>query len=211
MVGRTVFTLMLVGHLALLSTEAHAVPVVVTGGSIHMNTTTPVPFDDVFISLQGPGFSLTNNFLQDSFHFTGTPDPGHALLRAGTMVDFTGQASLGSPNDRLVFNGVSYRASGTIRVTTSQAVVAPVITDPFTLAGVIHGISLTGPETVDLTVSGSGLVAAQFRQFPAGPFELTSIRYEVNVEAMPEPGAWLLVGTGVAGLAGWRWMNRMIC
>ena len=32
-----------------------------------MNTTTPVPFDDVFISLQGPGFSLMNNFLQDSF------------------------------------------------------------------------------------------------------------------------------------------------
>lgn len=55
--------------------DANADSSVVMSGSIRMNTTTPVPFDDVFLSLEGAGFSLTNNFLQDSFHFSGTPNP----------------------------------------------------------------------------------------------------------------------------------------
>ncbi len=204
--GRIVLALVVIVWLALPSTDANAVSAVVTGGSIHMDTTTPAPFDDVFISLQGPGFSLTNNFLQDSFHFSGTPDPALSLLSPGTMVDFTGQASLSSSSDLLIFNGVSYRASGTISVTTSQAVVTPLITEPFTLAVAIHGQSLSGPQTVDLIMGGSGLVAAQFLQFPAGFFELRSITYEVR--AIPEPGIWLLLGTGLAGLAGWRRMKR---
>jgi len=193
--------------LALPSTDANAVSAVVTGGSIAMNTTTPVPFDDVFISLQGPGFSLMNNFLQDSFHFSGTPNPGFLLLSPGTMVGFTGQASLGSPNDLLVFNGVSYRPSGIISVTTSQAVVTPIMTEPFTLTGAIHGQSLGGPQTLDLSVDGSGFVTAQFLQFPSGFFELRSINYEVAT--MPEPGTWFLLGTSLAGLGAWRRMKRL--
>jgi len=54
--SRIVLALVVIVLLALPSTDANAVSAVVTGGSIAMNTTTPVPFDDVFISLQGPGF-----------------------------------------------------------------------------------------------------------------------------------------------------------
>jgi hypothetical protein len=204
--GRIVLALVVIVWLALPPTDAHAVGAVVTGGSIHMDTTTRVPFDDVFISLQGLGFSLTNNFLLDSFQFSGTPNPGGAPLSPGTMVDFTGQTSLLAPDDLLVFNGVSYRASGTISVTTSQAVVTSLITEPFTLSGTIHGQSLSGPQTVDLSIGGSGLVAAQFLQFPTGFFELRSITYDIG--AIPEPGTWLLLGSGLAGLAGWRRMKR---
>lgn len=199
---RVVLPLFVVVWLVLPLADANADSVVVMGGSIRMNTTTPVPFDDVFLSLQGPGFSLTNNFLQDSFHFSGTPNPAHQLLRAGTMVGFTGQASLSSPDDRVVFNGASYRASGTVNVTTSQAVVTPIMTEPFTLTGTIHGQSRSGSQAIDLSVVGSGFVTAQFQQFQSGLFGLRSINYQVTT--IPEPGTLFLLGTGLAGLCGWR-------
>ena len=120
---------------------------------------------------------------------------------------FTGQASLSSPDDRLVLNGASYRASGTVTVTTSPAVVTPTMTEPFTLTGTIHGQSLSGFQAVDLSMGGSGFVTAQFRQFPSGLFELSSINYQVAT--MPEPGTWFLLGTGLAGLGAWRRMKRL--
>ena len=205
---RIALALVIILWLALPSTEANAVSTVVTGGSIIMNTTTPAPFDDVFISLRGQGFSLTNHFLHDSFQFTGTPNPRWVLLTPGTMVDFTGGASLRAPTDLLVFNGVSYRASGTISVSTLPAAATTIMTEPFTLAGVIHGQSLSGPQTVDLSLGGSGMVTAQFHQLVGtGLLTLRSITY--NVTAIPEPGTWVLLGTGLAWLAGWRRMKRV--
>jgi hypothetical protein len=206
--ARIVLALIVIVWLALPSTGANAVSAVATSGSIHMDRTTPVLFDDVRISLQGSGFSLTNNFLVDSFQFTGTPNPASSafsILSPGTMMDFTGHAALVAPNDLLVFNGLSYRASGTISVATSPTVVTSLVTEPFTLAGFIHGESLTGPETVDLSLSGSGLVTAQYIEFPVG-FLIRSITYDVG--AIPEPDTALLLGTGLAGLAGWRRMKR---
>jgi len=70
---RVVLPLVVIVWLTLPLAAANADSVM--SGSLRMNTTTPVPFDDVFLSLEGPGFSLTNNFLQDSFHFSGTPNP----------------------------------------------------------------------------------------------------------------------------------------
>ena len=39
-------------------------------------------------------------------------------------------------------------------------------------------------------MGGSGFVTAEFRQFPSGLFELTSISYEVTT--IPEPGTYVL-------------------
>jgi len=203
--GRVVLPLVVIVWLTLPLAAANADSVM--SGSLRMNTTTPVPFDDVFLSLEGPGFSLTNNFLQDSFHFTGTPNPAHQLLSPGTVVGFTGQASLSSPDDRLVLNGASYRASGTVTVTTSPAVVTPTMTEPFTLTGTIHG-QRSGSQPIDLSVGGSGFVTAEFRQFQPGLFELSSINYQVAT--MPEPGTLFLLGTGLAGLCGWRKIAAML-
>jgi hypothetical protein len=118
------------------------------------------------------------------------------------MVAFTGQASLSSPDDRLVFNGASYRATGTVTVTTSQAVVTPMMIEPFTLTGTIHGQSRSGSQPIDLSMAGSGFVATEFRQFQPNLFELSSINYQAAT--MPEPGTLFLLGTGLAGLCGWR-------
>ena len=72
---RVVLPLVVIVCLTLPLADANADSSVVMSGSIRTNTTTPVPFDDVFLSLEGARFSFTNNFLQDSFHFSGTPNP----------------------------------------------------------------------------------------------------------------------------------------
>jgi hypothetical protein len=182
-------------------TDANAISVDVASGRIHMDTTTPAPFDDIFISLRGSDFSLDNNFLQDSFLFTGSPNPRFSFLNPTTPVTFTGVASLREP-DLLVFNGVSYQASGNIAVTTPPVVVSSFstqfsfLTESFTLGGTIHGRSASGSRTVDLSLSGAGIMTAQLRQGSDNSIFLDSITYEV----IPEPTTLLLFASGLTAL-----------
>jgi hypothetical protein len=195
--------------------QAKAVPIQMTSGSIRLTVTSPAPFVDVFVNLQGAGFSLSNDlgFLTDFFKLTGIPEP--VFVPPGTMVDFMGRATLVAPDDLLVYGGDSYRASGFIDVSTSSLVVGPLLTLPFTLSGSIHGESLTGPGMVDLDIIGGGTVTATYTgEFPPQitMWSLESVVYQVEPivrEApIPEPATFMLIGAGLLGFAARRWSSR---
>jgi hypothetical protein len=189
------FLLTLIVALTLPSTNAHAVSLFATEGSISMSATTPVPFDDVFVTLAGSSFLLQNNFLQDSFHFTGSPNPAFFILPSGTLVDLSGEVSLISPSDRLFYNGIEYRASGTLSLATAPVLVDRAFSTPFTLTGTIHGQNLVGSETVTVTLSALGTATAQFFDF-GSEYEMRAVNYHVT----PEPTTGLLLVSSLAGL-----------
>jgi PEP-CTERM motif len=200
---RTVLAILLIAFSLVPLSNAAAIPLEATGGSIDLRGSSPVPFDDVSVRLDGGGFSLTNSFLQDSFRFADPHNPALFLLSPGDPANFSGRAFLTAPSDLLIYNGISYRATGSIGVAAAPVPAAAAILEPFVLSGMIHGVSLIGSDSIDVDLRATGILSASFVAPGPGQLELSAVRYDVA--SVPEPGSAFLVGTGLLAL---RWRTR---
>jgi hypothetical protein len=195
--------LALIVLVALPARNTNAVGLVANSGNMASSASTPGAFSDVSISLSGEDFSLTNNLLRSNFFFTGTPNAALTLLPPGTPVDLSAFALLDSPDDLLVYNGATYRVSGTINLAASPVPLDTVLSVPFILTGTLQGQNLFGPETVDATLTGGGTATARFQDLGSA-FGLRDVDYQVT----PEPATWLLLASGLAGLGLRRYSLR---
>ena len=190
---------------------AYAIDVELTSGSMTMSVGTPAPFGDVAIELVGPDFTLTNNLLLSQFDFTGSPYPLAGLYPPGTLLNFSGVATL-YPFDGFIYGGVGYRAAEQQIVLTVAHLVPVslgVVHAPFELVADLHGVTLVGvgetPAEIDVTLTGSGLMTVAFygdsveRQSPA------AVSYVLGVgdagrsaTEIPEPAVvWLLAASAL--------------
>jgi PEP-CTERM motif len=182
--------------------RASATTIVLTNGGVGASANSPGAFSDAFVTLVGPSFLLTNDNLLDSFGFFANPSPADGFLSVGQTVNLSGAASLVSPLDQMVFEGVAYRASGSVSVVApSVAVPRFEAFAPFSLSGAIHGTRLGSSDTIDLVVVGSGTMTARFDQVFGDVVVLRSVGFHVEPSEtpIPEPATVLLVGAGLIG------------
>jgi hypothetical protein len=176
--------------------QAWAVEITVTEGAIGLSRMSPAPLSDVSVTLGGSNFLLSSNFLHDFFMFTNSPNISDDFVPLGSQADFSGTVHL-VPEDRLLFEGVLYEASGTLSLFVAPVTLDSLVTQPFALTGSLHGESTSGPETVDLTLSGSGVMTGHF-DFPDPFAPFRSVTYDIT--AVPEPLSLTLVALGMGAM-----------
>jgi len=177
--------------------QAWAVEITVTEGAIGLSRMSPAPLSDVSVTLGGSNFLLSSNFLHDFFMFTNSPNISDDFVPLGSQADFSETVHL-VPEDRLLFEGVLYEASGTLSLFVAPVTLDSLVTQPFALTGSVHGESLSG-ETVDLTLSGSGVMTAHFFFPPSGVAQLESAVF-YDITAVPEPLPLTLVALGMGAM-----------
>jgi hypothetical protein len=196
-----------------------AIPIQLTGGGIGLEA--PF-FGSANSSFEAPGFALVA--VGHSFDSPGAfpscafpPCPGSAIVNLSLSAAFFGVQDLG--NGFLSYGGQSYDVfSGGVNVTTPSAVlpeegVVELVTLPFRLDGFVHGNSPTAG-SVDLEFVGRGKVRAFYFNhcFPDPQsceqtvWRLIDIHYDI--EPIPEPTSWTLLGSGLLGYAARRRQTR---
>jgi hypothetical protein len=130
----------------------------------------------------------------------------------GSTVNLGYSVSGGSLIGTATRNGVNYFiGSSEFRINAGSVMLPPAGTFtvnyllPVTFSGRLNlflnaGGTDSRPGDLILDVSGTGEVFARFLRDPRGNFVPTNVRYEAPM-ITPEPGTWLLLGTGLAGIA----------
>jgi hypothetical protein len=213
---------------ALPVSPASAIPIQLTSGGIFVESDLILGGNVVTsVGLAGPGFLLTTDQYFDQFQFaiSGPYDHPLGLIPPGTTTGFSGSMQIISgttppppgwplPLATVTYGGESYFATGNILVSTPTAVVGPLIRLPFSLSGQIHGNNFMGAE-LDFEIFGAGTVTARYFQYPSGLpdpsfyWVTSAIRYTIEPLPIPEPTTWILLGSGVLGIAARRRSTRL--
>ena len=196
-------------------TPAFADPVrIVTSGYIYQL----VEDGETGAALMGSGFSLTNaevDILADELCVPCTP---------GRSLDLSTTIRLSAfPPGTAVVDGVEYQDvffGGTLDIDAGSVIVPdvplggpyPRLGTAFTFAGTLQGfadVGRTGAPLFSLLVAGGGRTSLGFFNYPTQT-GITTDGWEFEFDgaaATPEPGSWLLFGSGAVWFAR-RWRHR---
>jgi hypothetical protein len=184
-----------------------AIPIQLTSGTIRMENLGPWPFEftESSIGVEGAGFLLQTDPRFDSFFISAEGPPGAIVsLSFGT---FIGSVQTPGTQGSLMYGGQQYYGSGFISVSTPSFVIGPTVTVPFSLSGFIEARTLEGAiAQFDLVGAGMATASFMFIDQPGPPpfWVLDDVRYQIEPPPIPEPTSWMLLGSGLLGVAARR-------
>jgi len=193
---------------------ASAIPIQMplTGGRITMDILPPdAPFAGFWLDvhLENPRYG--------GFRVDNVPSAYWDIL--GVTFCCSAQAVLSYAFDFVTYRDASYHLYAVVDLYTSSIDLGPVLSPgtqitvggPFTLSGTVHGGASFPPyPSVDFDITGGGTFGAVFQAFggPSPVWELQHISYDL-VPQVPDPATWVLVGSGLLGIAGRRRSTRL--